>query len=81
MAGAVAAGKQAGGHDNFDQAIEGMTAVQDQRFTPEPDNARTYDKLYALYKRLHDAFGTKTAESSLYDVMKQLLAIRENVKL
>ena len=80
MAAAVVAGKQAGGHANFDQAIEAMTGTQDKKFIPEADNVKIYDRLYKLYKRLHDAFGTKKTDNNLYDVMKELLTIREQVK-
>ena len=79
IAAAVVAGDQAGGYADFGQAIEAMTAVQDQKFTPSPDNAKVYDRLYGLYKRLHDAFGVKGTDGDLADVMKELLIIREQV--
>ncbi len=34
-------------------------------------------ELYALYRRLHDAFGGVSREADLGSVMKDLLAIRE----
>lgn len=80
MAGAVVAGKKNGGHDGFAQAIKAMTGVQDQSFTPNPENMKVYDRLYKLYKKLHDAFGTRTADNKLHEVMKDLLAIREGVE-
>ncbi len=79
IAAAVVAGNQAGGYADFDQAIEAMTAVQDQKFTPNSDHKKVYDRLYGLYKRLHDAFGVKGADGDLADVMKELLIIREQV--
>jgi len=79
MAAAVVAGSRAGGHANFDQAAQAMTAVQQKKFTPNPADRKIYDRLYRLYKRLHDAFGTKTADNDLYEVMKELLIIREQV--
>lgn len=79
IAAAVVATKQAGGYDDFGQAIEAMTAVQDQKFIPNPDNTKVYDRLYGLYKRLHDAFGVKGADGDLAEVMKELLIIREEV--
>jgi L-ribulokinase len=39
-----------------------------------------YRELYALYKKLHDAFGTKDWSGNLHDVMKELLAIRGRVR-
>ena len=76
MAAAVVAGKEAGGYANFDEAIEAMTGVQDEKFVPNVDNGKVYDKLYGLYKQLHDGFGTKEADGNLYGVMKELLDIR-----
>lgn len=80
MSGAVVAGAEAGGHATFADAVDAMTGVQDTTFTPIPDNQRTYDRLYALYRRLHDAFGVKGAPDDLYDVMKQLLNIRDEAR-
>jgi L-ribulokinase len=37
----------------------------------------TYDRLYQLYKQLHDAFGATGWEGSLANVMKELIAIRD----
>jgi L-ribulokinase len=76
MSGAVVAGR----YESFDEAGKDMTGVQGQRFTPNPDNRKVYDQLYALYKRMHDAFGIEGADADLYGVMRDLLAIGENVK-
>jgi L-ribulokinase len=57
-----------------------MTGVQDTTFEPIPENRRTYDRLYALYRRLHDAFGVEGTQDDLYDVMKQLLNVRDEVR-
>ena len=79
MAGAVVAGRAAGGHTTFTQAARAMTAIQPERFTPRRAAARTYEKLYALYHRLHDAFGTAGADD-LALVMKELLSLRDEVR-
>ncbi len=80
MSGAVVAGPEAGGHATFADAVDAMTGVQDTTFTPIPENQQRYDQLYALYRRLHDAFGVQGAPDDLYDVMKQLLTIRDEVR-
>ena len=80
MAGAVVAGKQAGGYNNFDEAIEMMTGVRDEKYVPDPKSVDTYNHLYNLYKRLHDIFGTRDYSDNLYDLMKKLLEIRDKVK-
>jgi len=79
MAGAVVAGKQSGGYDGFDEATEMMTGVRDEKYVPVPKSMETYNQLYNLYKRLHDIFGTKDYSNNLYDVMKKLLQIRDEV--
>ncbi|TVQ40174.1 MAG: ribulokinase [Spirochaetaceae bacterium] len=80
MAGAVVAGTAAGGHRDFDAAIEAMTGTLDTEFMPIARNARVYDRLYALYRRIHDAFGVLDSQSALSDVMKELIAIRDETR-
>jgi L-ribulokinase len=80
IAGAVVAGKKAGGYDNFADAIAKMASPADRIFKPNPNAAAMYDRLYKLYRRLHDAFGTAGHSDTLGDVMKELLAIRDAAK-
>ncbi|MFO8007019.1 MAG: ribulokinase [Candidatus Brocadiia bacterium] len=80
MAGAVVAGREAGGHDDFNQAIGTMTGVRDRVYTPDPDAAGVYETLFGFYRALHDAFGTRDYEAGLYTVMKGLLEIRDEVR-
>jgi len=51
-----------------------MTGVRPAVFRPNRAAARTYAELYAVYRSLHDAFGTP--QGALYRVMKDLIAIR-----
>jgi L-ribulokinase len=74
--GAVVAGAEGGGYDTVEEAQLAMTAVKDQSYEPVEDHQRVYDELYGLYRRLHDAFGTRV-EADLGDVMKNLSQIRE----
>ena len=80
MAGAVVAGKEAGGYATFDEAAKAMTGVQTVVFEPLRENQHVYDRLYPLYRRLHDTFGVKGASDDLYAVMKTLLEIRDAVR-
>ncbi len=80
MAGAVVAGKERGGHDNFDEAATAMSQVDDKVYTPIPENQQVYDQLFSLYKKIHDAFGVRDAQPGLYEVMKELLAIRDEAR-
>jgi L-ribulokinase len=77
MAGAVVAGQAAGGHANFAAATKAMTGVLAKRFTPIARNAKVYEQLYQLYKRVHDVFGTRACAANQFAVMKDLLAIRD----
>jgi len=80
MAGAVVARSAAGGYDNFADAAAAMTGVSENTYIPNPEHHRTYDRLFRLYKRLHDIFGTRQYADNLHDVMKELLAIRDEAK-
>ena len=77
--GAVAAGAEAGGYATTESAQAAMTGVKALKYVPNPAAHEVYAKLYALYKRLHDAFGVKGTEENLYDVMKVLLDIKGEV--
>jgi L-ribulokinase len=76
---AVAAGKTAGGYDTLTDAIERMTGVRSTVFTPNPEAVKIYDKLYELYMKLHNIYGTKDERDNLFSVMKKLIEIRESV--
>ena len=79
IAGAVVAGKQAGGYNNFAEANDKMTGIQEAKYTPDPENVGIYNQLYSLYKQLHDMFGTKDYAENLYGLMKKLMNIRDEV--
>ncbi|NQU43368.1 ribulokinase, partial [bacterium] len=81
MAGAVVAGRDAGGYANFIEAKRAMSGVQERVFEPISENQKVYDRLYALYRRVHDAFGVKGQSDDLSDVMKELLAIRDDARV
>jgi len=75
----VAAGKSAGGYDTIDEARHAMTG-SGKVFTPIKENHETYKKLYALYRQLHDGFGTKQWNGNMFNVMKDLLELRDQVR-
>ncbi|RKY13300.1 MAG: ribulokinase [Planctomycetota bacterium] len=77
IAAAVVAGKAKGGYNNFADAQDAMTGVREITYKPIAENQKVYQQLYKLYKQLHDAFGTVGYGSPLYDVMKDLLSIKE----
>ena len=77
MAGAVAAGKKAGGYESFEQAQKAMCGLKPFSFKPRKDYHQVYEELYPLYRELHDAFGTRSWSGNLYHLMKDLLDIRD----
>jgi L-ribulokinase len=79
MAAAVVAGAAGGGHADFVSAIAAMGGVQPHVYTPDPRRAAIYERLFRLYRQAHDAFGIAGHKSDLSNVMKDLLAIRDEV--
>jgi L-ribulokinase len=75
MFGAVAAGKSLGGYDSIYDAARVMAHLKEEKYTPEPENQKVYEKLYAEYLLLHDYFGRGSN-----DVMKRLKAIKSEAR-
>jgi len=80
IAGAVVAGAGAGGHDSFAQAQAAMCGIKDVTYKPITQNHRVYQKLYLLYRQLHDAFGMQDWSGKMANVMKELLNIKDSVQ-
>jgi L-ribulokinase len=80
IAGAVVAGSAAGGYANYADAQKAMTGLKSRIFQPNPVAHAVYQELYALYRKLHDAFGTQQGSANLYDVMKRLIEIRNRAR-
>jgi len=78
--GAVSAGKTASGFDNVEQAQNVMTGTS-KFYEPINKNNLVYKKLYGMYKELHDCFGTKNWNGNLYRIMKELLDLKDNVRM
>ena len=57
-----------------------MSGLKAKVYRPNKQANAVYRELYALYKQLHDAFGTEQWEGRLYNVMKDLIAIRNRVR-
>jgi L-ribulokinase len=75
----VAAGKSAGGYDSIDEARQAMTG-SGKIYNPIRENHEIYKRLYALYMQLHDGFGTKQWNGNMFNVMKELLQLRDEVR-
>ena len=78
--GAVVAGSAAGGYDSVEQAQAKMCGLKAKVYKPDPKRRLVYNALFKLYRQLHDAFGTPTYTDSLHNVMKDLLAIRDEAR-
>ncbi|MHB1459327.1 MAG: FGGY-family carbohydrate kinase, partial [Armatimonadota bacterium] len=73
--GAVAAGV----YESVGIAQPEMCGLKDTVYIPIKENHEVYNKLFAIYKILHDAFGTDRYEGELNNVMRDLLAIKRSV--
>lgn len=80
LGSAIAAAVVAGAHRDYATAIKRMTGLKSTVYKPNAKAHAIYRELYALYKQLHDAFGTKNGSGNLYGVMKQLIEIRSRVR-
>jgi len=72
MYGAVAGGA----FKTINAAQKAMGGLKSTVYKPKKENVEVYNKLYALYKKLHDGFGTKKLKTNYFDVMKKLLELR-----
>jgi L-ribulokinase len=76
---AVAAGREAGGYDSVAEAQKAMTGTG-AIFEPVPEKHELYKRLFTLYHQLHNAFGSQGWSGKMYNVMKELLVIRDEVR-
>jgi L-ribulokinase len=76
LGSAIAAAVVAGAHKDFAGAQKKMTGLKPRFFKPNAKAHETYKRLYVLYRKLHDAFGTREWNGNLFDVMKKLIEIR-----
>jgi L-ribulokinase len=62
-------------------AQQAMTGLRSRIYRPHPAAHATYKELYSLYRQMHDAFGTSEWQGNLFSVMKQLIEIRNQVRM
>ncbi|MCM8769958.1 MAG: ribulokinase [Candidatus Omnitrophica bacterium] len=74
--GALAADPKKTGETSLYQLQEKLCRFKPEIYQPRIENHQVYNRLYSLYRRLHDAFGTKAYNESLYSVMKELLDLK-----
>ncbi len=79
--GAAVFGAVVGGlYPDVGRAQRRMTGVKPEVFRPNKAAAQVYAELYRLYCRLHDAFGLRDGDGTLYPVMKTLIALSDRVR-
>jgi L-ribulokinase len=76
LGSAIAAAVLAGAHKDFPTAQKKMTRVRAKSYRPIAANRKVYDRLYLLYRQVHDAFGGVNKSADLSRVMKDLLEIK-----
>jgi L-ribulokinase len=76
LGSAISAAVLAGAHPDFPTAQAAMTSLKPAHYQPKPENRMVYDRLYALYRELHDSFGGLTRSADLSRVMKTLIEIK-----
>ncbi len=76
LGSAVSAAVLAGAHPDFPTAQRKMTSLKEVSYKPRPAAQQTYDRLYALYRQLHDSLGGRNKSADLSRVMKDLLALK-----
>lgn len=74
MWGAVAAGADAGGYADITAAAKKMARLRDTVYRPNQEAHAAYEKLYGIYRRLHDLFGRSSGDAA----MKELKAMRQS---
>jgi L-ribulokinase len=80
LGSAIAAAVIAGAYKDFATAQKKMTGLKPKVFKPNAQAHAVYQELYALYRELHDGFGTKESRDGLFGVMKGLIEIRGRVR-
>ena len=80
LGSAVAAAVVAGAYKDYPSAQKAMTSLKPVIYRPKPASQRVYNKLYRLYRQLHDAFGGVERKADLGPVMKQLLSIKQKAQ-
>jgi L-ribulokinase len=77
LGSAVSAAVLAGAHPDFATAQKKMTRLKaGVAYKPKAANQKIYNRLYALYRQLHDSFGGVNKSADLSRVMKELLEIK-----
>lgn len=80
LGAAIAGAVVAGVYPDCASAQKAMTGLKPRVFKPNANAHAVYRQLYALYRQVHDAFGTREWSGNLHGVMKHLLEIRTQAR-
>ncbi|MCJ8331839.1 MAG: ribulokinase [Lentisphaeria bacterium] len=76
LGSAIAGAVVAGVYDSVQDAQENICAFKDLEYKPIADHNEKYQKLYILYKELHDSFGVKGSHFDHSKLMKELMRLK-----
>ena len=72
LGSAIFAAVSAGVYPSVPEAVRRMTKPAVRTVEPIPENVRAYEKLYGIYKKLHDSFGSNGIMEELTLMRRQL---------
>jgi len=76
--GAAMFGATAAGYFEKVEAAQKQMAGTKTGYSPDPQNKKIYDKLFTIYKAMHDNFGIEGTIAGMSNIMKNLLEIKRN---
>ncbi len=76
LGSAISAAVLAGEHPSFAAAQRRMVRLRKATYRPRAAARRTYERLYGLYRTLHDGFGGVRRDADVSAVMKDLLDLK-----
>lgn len=80
LGAAIAAAVVSDVFPSYHRAQKAMTSLKKVQYRPRSAAMKTYDRLYSLYRQLHDAFGGVNPSANLGPIMKELLSIQAESK-
>jgi L-ribulokinase len=80
LGAAIAGAVVAGAYRDYPEAQRRMTGLKSKVYRPNARAHAVYRELYDIYRKLHDALGTKEWSGNLHDVMKRLIDLRSRVR-
>jgi L-ribulokinase len=69
-----------GAYKDATSAQKKMTGLKKQVYKPRAAEQRAYDRIFKLYRSLHDSFGVAGTRNDLSKVMKELLLIKAEAR-